>query len=123
MSLKGLRVLIAEDEALVLMNLELMVEEAGGTVVGTARTCSQAIELAESETIDVAILDVNLADREVYEAADLLAQRQIPFAFYSGRAKRETLDRRFPRAGYLSKPSSDDEIIRTLARLNAVEQT
>ena len=121
MSLKGLRVLIAEDEALVLMNLEMMVEDAGGEVVGLARTCAHALELAENEAIDVAILDVNLADREVYDAADLLAERQIPFAFYSGRAKRETLDTRFPKAGYLSKPSSDDEIIRTLSRLKETQ--
>lgn len=59
---KPLRVLLVEDEALILMQLEMLVEDAGHLVVGTAMRCAEAIELAHSEEPDLALVDVNLCD-------------------------------------------------------------
>ena len=59
-----LRVLLVEDEALILMQLEALVEDAGHVVVGTAMRCAEAIALAREVRPDLAFVDLNLCDGE-----------------------------------------------------------
>ncbi|MGH7025520.1 MAG: response regulator [Caulobacteraceae bacterium] len=83
--LAGRRVLLVEDEAMIAMLLEDMLGDLGCEVVGPAYSLAPALELASSETsIDVAILDVNLAGRPVYEVADALRARRVPMIFSTG---------------------------------------
>ncbi len=76
--------LIVEDDALVLMTLQDMLADLGCTVVGVAMALAPALQLARSLAMDIAILDVNLNDESVVPAAQVLAERRIPFAFASG---------------------------------------
>ncbi len=76
-------VLIAEDEMLLAMMLEDILQDAGFRVLKAARLPA-ALELAASESIDAAILDVNLAGKEVFPLAAELDRRGIPFLFASG---------------------------------------
>lgn len=78
------RILLVEDEMLVAMLLEDMLAEAGHTLIGPLARVDQAIEAARQETIDLAILDVNVGGDEVYPVAKALAARNIPFAFATG---------------------------------------
>ncbi|KQP88134.1 response regulator [Methylobacterium sp. Leaf117] len=55
-----LRVLIAEDEALILMQLEFLVEDAGHIVVGTAATSDEAIRVARETRPDLVFVDLQL---------------------------------------------------------------
>jgi CheY-like chemotaxis protein len=55
-----LRVLIAEDEALILMQLEFLVEDAGHQVVGTAATSDEAIRMARETRPDLVFVDLQL---------------------------------------------------------------
>lgn len=57
-----LKVLIVEDEALLAMELESLVEEAGHSVVGWATSSSEALEMADSVEVDLAFVDVHLTD-------------------------------------------------------------
>jgi two-component system, response regulator PdtaR len=57
-----LRVLIVEDEALILMQLEALVEDAGHVVAGTAMRVSEAIDLASAVRPDLALVDLSLCD-------------------------------------------------------------
>lgn len=57
-----LRVLIVEDEALLLMQLEAIVEAEGHDVVGTAMTSGEAITLARMVAPDLAFVDLHLLD-------------------------------------------------------------
>jgi CheY-like chemotaxis protein len=76
------RVLIVEDELLIAIMLEEIVTEAGFQVVGPVATLPEALALAASERLDAALLDVWLDEKtRVYAAADVLADRHIPFAF------------------------------------------
>ena len=77
-------VLVVEDEAMIAMLLEDMLDELGCGVVGPAFRVAEAIELAGSAEIDGAVLDVNLGGEKVYEVADALRRRNVPFAFASG---------------------------------------
>ena len=73
-----------EDEVLVSMLIEDILMDFGCVVVGPAAKVDQALALAQSEEIDVAILDVNIGGTRVFPVADLLAARGVPFIFASG---------------------------------------
>jgi CheY-like chemotaxis protein len=78
-------VLLVEDEAMIAMLLEDMLGDLGCEVVGPAYALGPALELAKlAASIDVAILDVNLAGHPVYELADALRARQVPMVFSTG---------------------------------------
>ena len=79
----SLCVLVVEDEMLVAMMLEGMLRDLGHRVIKAARV-AKAIGLAAAETIDFAILDVNLAGEASYQVAEELRRRDIPFVFASG---------------------------------------
>ena len=84
MSREALRILLVEDEMLVAMLLEDMLTESGHTVIGPVAKLDKAVEAARDESIDLAILDVNLHGHEVFPVAEVLAARQIPFVFSTG---------------------------------------
>jgi CheY-like chemotaxis protein len=82
--LQGLDVLVVEDESMICLLLEDMLKDLGCKVVGMAGNFKHAVELAERERIDVAILDVNLGGQLVFPVADILSGRGIPFVFATG---------------------------------------
>jgi CheY-like chemotaxis protein len=82
-SIRGLKILIVEDEPLVAILIETMLEDLGFIVAGVARTLSQGMAMARDETLefDGAVLDVNLGGDEVFPIAERLAARDVPFIF------------------------------------------
>ena len=110
-------VLIAEDEMTVAMMLEDLMERAGYRVLLVARL-ERGLELAASEPIDAAILDVNLAGQTSFPLADALQQRRIPFMFASGYG-REGLSERHRDAMVLQKPYGMSELKSALCALLA----
>ena len=84
---QGLRVLLVEDENLVALLLEDMLADLGHSVVGPVARLKRALEIARHESIDAAILDVNINGEEAYPIAEVLAARNIPFAFSTGYGK------------------------------------
>jgi CheY-like chemotaxis protein len=82
---KGLRLLVLEDEMMVLILVEDMLVELGCTVIGPASGVAAALQLVADEEIEAALLDVNLGHGEHgYTVADELVTRGIPFAFVTG---------------------------------------
>ena len=79
--LRDRRVLLVDDESMVLMLVEDMLIELGASSVETAMGLDEAIRVAETAEIDVAVLDVNLSGRASYPVAELLRARRIPFLF------------------------------------------
>jgi CheY-like chemotaxis protein len=82
--LSGQRVLVVEDEAVIAMLMEDLLDELGCVVVATVARPDQAIEVIETQAIDVAVLDVNLNGNNSYAIADTLIARDIPFLFATG---------------------------------------
>lgn len=80
----GLRVLLVEDEIVIAILLEDMLAELGHTVIGPVARIDKAVEMAQGETLDLAILDVNLDGKEIYPVAEVLDARGIPFLFSTG---------------------------------------
>ena len=83
--LSGRRVLIVEDESLVAMLLETILEDLGCVVVGPASNIDDGLVAAqETSDLDAALLDVNVAGREVFPVAEALMDRQVPVVFSTG---------------------------------------
>jgi DNA-binding response OmpR family regulator len=116
-----LSVLIAEDEMLLAMLLSDLMENAGYRVLMIARL-AKGLELAASEPIDVAILDINLAGQDSFPLADALCRRGIPFVFASGYG-RDDVPEAYRDVAVLQKPYDTAEIqaaIATLLRAKAI---
>jgi CheY-like chemotaxis protein len=84
--LEGRRILLVEDEVLVALMAADMLEELGAIVVGPAHRLADGLDLASRETIDAAILDINLNDQRSDPIAARLTERRIPVIFASGYA-------------------------------------
>ena len=80
----GRRVLVVEDEALVAMLLETILEDMGCMAVGPAATVDEGLRMAADEAVDAALLDVNVAGRQVFPIAEALRERGVPFVFSTG---------------------------------------
>jgi PAS domain S-box-containing protein len=115
-ALSGKRVLIVEDEPLIALELMAMLEAARAHVVGPARSMRQARELIHEQTLDAALLDINLAEERTDELAAALLRRKVPLAFVSGYG-RETLPPAFQTAALIAKPFRPEEVIAKLSEL------
>ncbi|MBN9036902.1 MAG: response regulator [Rhizobiales bacterium] len=81
----GLAVFVVEDEALVALNLESMLDDLGCRVVGPAMRFDRAQAMIdEGVEADVAILDVNIGGRSVFDLAVQIRERGIPILFATG---------------------------------------
>ena len=114
--LAGRRVLVVEDEMMVLMNIEGALAELGCAAVSVAATVDDALALIEAEGFDVAMLDVNLSGEPSYRVADALVQRSIPFVFSTGYGE-QGIEARFHGQAVLRKPYSDEQLADALIRL------
>lgn len=82
------KLLLVEDEPLIAFLLQDIVRELGFEVEGVAGSLSLAIELAtaKADSIDAAILDINLNGVMSYAAAEALVERGVPVIFVTGYA-------------------------------------
>lgn len=117
MNLHGLRVFLAEDEPVLLMELEENLGDMGCKVVGTAAKVSETLKVLASQEFDLAILDVRLKDSTIEPVGDALVKRGIPFIIATGDSSAELLHR-FPNAPVLNKPYNLEDLRNTLMRLN-----
>uniref|UniRef100_UPI0035CC0A05 response regulator n=1 Tax=uncultured Sphingomonas sp. TaxID=158754 RepID=UPI0035CC0A05 len=111
--LSGRRLLIVEDEMLVLMQIEMTLQELGCSEICACANITQALELLASHPFDAAIVDVNLSGEKSYPVADALAQLGIPFVFstgYSDHGDRADLEDR----PVLRKPYTRAALVRVL---------
>jgi CheY-like chemotaxis protein len=83
--LRGRKVLVVEDEGMIALLLEDMLDDLGCLVAGSADSLESALELVrQTEEIDVALLDVNLAGKPAFAVADALRARDTPVIFSTG---------------------------------------
>jgi DNA-binding response OmpR family regulator len=82
--LHGLRILVAEDALMIADLIAEGLAAEGCDVVGPVPRVEQGVVLAETERLDGALLDIDLAGEPSYAIATALLQRNVPFAFLTG---------------------------------------
>ncbi len=110
-----MRILIADDNTIVRVDLRAVLEEAGHTVCAEASDGLQAVELAREQKPDLAILDVRMPRLHGIEAARrILRERPIPTVIVTGYTD-YSLSSLVAAAGvsgaYLSKPFTDRDVL------------
>jgi len=86
-SLRGARVLVVEDEAMLSLNLVTMLRDLGCVVAGTADKLDDALHMARASDFDVALLDVNIGGKRVDPVTEVIRARGIPIIFVTGYGK------------------------------------
>ncbi len=121
--LKGKRVLVVEDEALVSMLVEDELRDAGATVLGPVACVHDAMRLVEAAAaadggISAAVLDINLQGKRATPVADRLAALGVPFLFATGYG--EGCDRgQHGAAPTLRKPFAPERLVAAVEALAA----
>lgn len=110
------RILIMEDEFIVALDLSDMTQDLGFAVEGPYATVAEGQKAIERIRPDAAILDVQLADGEVFPLADLLMRLGVPIIFHSGHADTNSLLSRYPAARSASKPCTAELIANYLVQ-------
>lgn len=108
----GKRVLVVEDEVIVAMQLEDLLRDMGCAVVGPACRLEDALEMAEIEGLDAAVLDVNLNGRSVCPVAIRLRARGVPVVYATGYGQAGC--RELPAGAVLQKPYLPADLVAAL---------
>lgn len=85
-NLQGKRILIVEDSPLIADDTGEMIRGFRAEVVGPAPNMAAALQLAQDETIDAAVVDVNIRGGKAFAVMTILEQRGVPFLLTSGYA-------------------------------------
>jgi len=108
------RVVIAEDEALIRLDLKEMLEEEGFLVVGEARDGAQAVALVEEHRPDLVVMDVKMPRLDGITAAERIAAARIaPVVMLTAFSQRELVERAREAGAmaYVVKPFSRSDLL------------
>lgn len=109
-----MRILVAEDETIIRLDLRGLLESAGYEVVAEARDGEEAVALAREHQPDLAIMDVKMPHLDGIEAARrILEERPIPIVILTAFGQRELVDKAAEAGvyGYLVKPFREQDIV------------
>lgn len=109
-----LRVVVAEDEALIRLDLVEMLTEAGYNVVGQAGDGEAAIELTEREKPDLVVMDVKMPKLDGISAAERIAKQRIaPVVILTAFSQRDLVERARDAGAmaYLTKPFTIEDLM------------
>ena len=108
------RVLIAEDETIIRLDVRTMLERAGFEVVAEARDGEEAVELAAVHEPDLAVMDVKMPGMDGIEAARrMLEHRSLPIVMLTAFSEADLVGRAVDAGvfGYLVKPFRESDLL------------
>ena len=117
-----MRILVAEDETIIRLDLKEMLVQAGFEVCAEARDGEEAVALARSEQPDLAIMDVKMPKVDGIEAARrILDERPIPIVMLTAYGQEELVSRAVEAGvfGYLVKPFREQDLLPAIAAARA----
>jgi two-component system, response regulator PdtaR len=109
-----MRILVAEDETIIRLDLRALLERAGFEVCAEARDGEEAVALARELAPDVAIMDVKMPKLDGIEAARrILDERPIPIVMLTAYGQQELVSRAVEAGvfGYLVKPFREQDLL------------
>lgn len=109
-TLSGCRILIVEDRYFVADDLRQLFAKNGAEVIAVVADVEDAKLIAETDKIDLAVLDVDLRGRDIFDAVGVLEARGTPFIFVTGYREAD-LPERYRGRPIVSKPFSEPELL------------
>ncbi len=116
------RILLAEDETIIRLDLRSILEQAGFSVCAEARDGEEAVELARSAEPDLALLDVKMPKLDGIDAARrILEERPMPIVMVTAYGEQELVSRAVEAGvfGYLVKPFRESDLLPAIATARA----
>jgi len=107
------RILIADDESIIRMDLKEMLNNLGYRVVGEAGDGQEALRLARELKPDLVIMDIRMPHLDGIEAAKILTEEKIaPVVLLTAYSQKELIDRAKEAGvvGYLVKPFKEADL-------------
>ena len=117
-----MRILIAEDETIIRLDLRDLLERSGHEVVAEARDGEEAVALAREHEPELAIMDVKMPRLDGIEAAKrILEERPIPIVMLTAYGQEELVNRAVEAGvfGYLVKPFREQDLVPAIATARA----
>src|SRR5579885_2402238 len=115
--LKGMRVLVVEDDYILALELESILTGAGADIAGLCMTVVVALPRAKGTYLSAAISYLRIGRKTVDCVARDLSSRGVPFVFYTGQAETCSIQSQWPQSKVIKKPAQPQTIIRTLAEM------
>lgn len=115
--LSGARILIAEDEVVIALELQDIFTDAGAEFVAVAHTIDDALAAIEHEMISAGVLDVRLGIASIGPVADLLVRRAVPFLFYTGQPHTDPARAPWPGVPSIEKPATEYKLLSAVCTL------
>jgi methylglyoxal synthase len=113
-ALSRLKVLVAEDETIIRLDICALLEREGFEICASARDGVEAVELARSTVPDIAVLDVKMPRLNGIDAArQIVCDRPIPIVMLTAHGQDELVARAVDAGayGYLTKPFRDNDLV------------
>jgi CheY-like chemotaxis protein len=117
--LKGLRVLIVEDELIIAMELESMLARLGCVVLDAAPTVKRALRAVTHQHPDLAILDMNLQGERATPVAEALQEQGVPFVLATGYGSERLPERALQDVLCIRKPVNHHQLARVICEVLA----
>ena len=117
-----MKILIAEDETIIRMDLRGFLERTGYEVVAEARDGEEAVALAREHEPDLAVMDVKMPRLDGIEAARrILEERPLPIVMLTAFGQTELVERAADAGvfGYLVKPFREQDLVPAIATARA----
>ena len=112
--MESLRILIADDESIIRLDLKKILESMGHKVVAEAGDGRTTIELARENELDLAILDIKMPEVDGLDAAKTIAEEKIcPVLLLTAYSQQDFIDRAKEASvfGYLVKPFKEADLL------------
>jgi len=109
----SLRVVVADDEAVIRMGLKTMLHALGHTVIATARNGQEAIERVKQFGPDLLLLDIKMPDMDGLTAAQILAREHpLPIVMLTAYSQKSLVEKAVNAyvMGYLVKPIDENKL-------------
>lgn len=116
--LSGRKVLVIEDDFFLAIDTQRALQNAGAKVLGPAGDEASAMRRIEAETIDVAVVDINLGPGVDFGVSAALKERGIPFVFVTG-YDQSIIPAEYADVRRVQKPVELREVVRAVAQASA----
>ena len=117
MTVDGRRVLVVEDDFFVALETSDLLKEVGCEIVGPASNLGTALQLAHSERLDAAVLDIGIRGEMIWPVAEELVRRKVPIIFLSAYSHASMFPKNLAGVPRLQKPLEADRLLVCLSTI------